>query len=892
MMHRLWKVGLLLVILLIAAPAPVKARPAAPAPLASASLPDGVADRVLGQAAFNTNAPSTSATSLWLPAGVAINRASDRLFVVEYGYMDGATMLGNHRVLSWSSAQAFTSGQPADLVIGQPGFATQGGGLGADLFYGPEAAAVDTSGNLWVADTENNRVLRFDQPFSNGMSASLVLGQPDFDSNAPNRGGGVAANTLYYPRGLAMDAAGYLYVADDANNRVLRYSPPFSNGMDADVALGQENLTSGEPNRGLFADKNTLNRPKGIAIDEAGNLYVAEYDNNRVTRYAFPFYTGMDASGVYGQANYFATVEGTGASGLSHPVDVAVSADGAALYVTDQWNVRVLGYANPLSDAVADQVYGQPDFTSSTPNNGGISASSINEEPLGLAVDAKGALYHADFRNNRLLAYDTVSQVVGDGTPGSCSEAALDTALASGGIIGFDCGGAAQINFSGAKTINFGNSVTLDGGGEITLSGGGVDRLFVVSAGAALTLRDIILTGGYSSGDGGAIYNEGVLALEKSTLRDNQSGLSGGGIVNYGSLTITDSLLEGNRALNGGALYPRWGTSQTSVTRSVLRDNHATDTTDGWGGAILAWDGAHVTITESEISANTAQYGGGIYNYANSTLVLQVHTRLDDNVADLNGGGLLNYGSVSLDFSSFSGNSAGGTGGGVYNGDNLFFNQVSISGNSAGAAGGGLYNSSKAYLYNATLDGNTTVSSGGGVANFGNLEMTNATLSGNSANVYGGGLDNGGVATLTNVTLSNNSALQGGGIYNELALVVNLKNSLVANSPQGGNCGGDPITSDKYSLSSDNTCSLAGAGSLNGVDPLLTPLGDFGGWTLVHMLKTGSPAIDGVAGSDAPFFDQRGQPRPAGGGYDIGAVERQPTDSELPPRLYLPMVIR
>jgi predicted outer membrane repeat protein len=178
------------------------------------------------------------------------------------------------------------------------------------------------------------------------------------------------------------------------------------------------------------------------------------------------------------------------------------------------------------------------------------------------------------------------------------------------------------------------------------------------------------------------------------------------------------------------------------------------------------------------------------------------------------------------------------------------------------------------------------------VANFGNLEMTNATLSGNSANVYGGGLDNGGVATLTNVTLSNNSALQGGGIYNELALVVNLKNSLVANSPQGGNCGGDPITSDKYSLSSDNTCSLAGAGSLNGVDPLLTPLGDFGGWTLVHMLKTGSPAIDGVAGSDAPFFDQRGQPRPAGGGYDIGAVERQPTDSDLPPLLYLPMVIK
>jgi hypothetical protein len=79
----------------------------------------------------------------------------------------------------------------------------------------------------------------------------------------------------------------------------------------------------------------------------------------------------------------------------------------------------------------------------------------------------------------------------------------------------------------------------------------------------------------------------------------------------------------------------------------------------------------------------------------------------------------------------------------------------------------------------------------------------------------------------------------------------------------------------------------------NGLDPLLTGLGNYGGPTLVHMLKLGSPAIDGVVGTDAPTADQRGAPRPNPfGSFDIGAVERQPNDSDLAPRLYLPLIVR
>jgi hypothetical protein len=120
-----------------------------------------------------------------------------------------------------------------------------------------------------------------------------------------------------------------------------------------------------------------------------------------------------------------------------------------------------------------------------------------------------------------------------------------------------------------------------------------------------------------------------------------------------------------------------------------------------------------------------------------------------------------------------------------------------------------------------------------------------------------------------------------------------LKNTIVANSPSGGNCykysgGATNIASAGYNISSDNTCALSGTGDRNGVNPRLTALGNYGGPTQVHMLKLGSPAIDGVTGSDAPSTDQRGIARPQGSGYDIGAVERRSTDSDRAPRVYLP----
>jgi hypothetical protein len=142
------------------------------------------------------------------------------------------------------------------------------------------------------------------------------------------------------------------------------------------------------------------------------------------------------------------------------------------------------------------------------------------------------------------------------------------------------------------------------------------------------------------------------------------------------------------------------------------------------------------------------------------------------------------------------------------------------------------------------------------------------------------------------VTAANNNATSGGGLYNYnfAGVTAWLTNTIIANSPLGGNCFGNPLPA-RYSLDSDSTCALTGTGNLAGLDPLLTALGPYGGPTWTHMLPVNSPALNAVVGSDAAAVDQRGRPRPVGA-YDIGAVERQANDSDLAVRTLLPLLIR
>ena len=150
--------------------------------------------------------------------------------------------------------------------------------------------------------------------------------------------------------------------------------------------------------------------------------------------------------------------------------------------------------------------------------------------------------------------YAVAGGTVGNGTPASCTEAAFNTALSGGGTITFNCGaGSKTILLTTEKTIT--QNTTINGGKKITLSAGGGRRIFLVSSGVSFNLTNLSLTQGKSI-LGGAIYNDGNMAITNSTIFSNNApGSLGGAIYNsvVGVLTITGSVLSGNAASNGSS---------------------------------------------------------------------------------------------------------------------------------------------------------------------------------------------------------------------------------------------------------------------------------------------------------------------------------------------------
>ena len=316
---------------------------------------------------------------------------------------------------------------------------------------------------------------------------------------------------------------------------------------------------------------------------------------------------------------------------------------------------------------------------------------------------------------------------------------------------------------------------------------------------------------------------------------------------------------------------------------------------------------AHVTLSKVTIRNGVAVNGGGINN--SGTLTINNSTVYGNAAAagdEASGGGIYNGGTLTIGNSAIGGNSAGSShssayGGGIYNSGTLTIsNNSAIGGNiakghDAGVFGGGIFNLGTLTINDTIVFGNNAgglIGFGGGILNSGKLTISDSTISQNSTGGIspnaGGGIDNVGPSTIRNSTISGNSAGScrrgpiGGGIYNGGTAI--LQNTIVANSPNGGNCYGT-MTSKGYNLSSDGTCNLKGAGDLNNTNPLLGPLQNNGGPTQTQALLAGSPAIDagnpgGCTDSQGNLLktDQRGKPRPDKedtGGCDMGAYERQ-----------------
>jgi sugar lactone lactonase YvrE len=307
----------------------------------------------------------------------------------------------------------FTSGQDAALVLGQPDFTTvtQAGSYSDNAFNYPRVVAVDRdTGKVFVADTNNNRVLRFASfdDLNNGASAEMVFGQPDFTTYSSNK----TKNGVNSPRGLAVHN-GKLYVSDTNNNRVLRYNNASTvnysgTAPDAVQVIGQPDYT----NTTYTTDAQTLSAPYGLKIDFDGNLYVTDYSDHRVLRFdnieTRGDYPMPDA--VFGQPDFVTTNYGGGAANLSNPHDIAIGDDGT-LYIADDANDRIMVYANGQSVSggghTASGVLGQS--TLDNPVKDAAPSDTTINGPKGVLLDSENNLWIAEANNNRVVRFVDVS---------------------------------------------------------------------------------------------------------------------------------------------------------------------------------------------------------------------------------------------------------------------------------------------------------------------------------------------------------------------------------------------------------------------------------------------------------------------------------------------------
>ena len=499
------------------------------------------------------------------------------------------------------------------------------------------------------------------------------------------------------------------------------------------------------------------------------------------------------------------------------------------------------------------------------------------------------------------------------GTVSTPTEAALNSALSGGGTVTFACDGTITVT----NVENITTNTLVDANGySVTISGGNTSQVFNVSSAVNLTLLNLAIANGYTTTNGGAIYNNGILIASNCIFSGNnaigangfdgtnginypngghkggngQSGTSagsafGGTIYNAGGLTLTTCFFQSNSATGGtGGVGGNGGAGADSD--GVEDDGSSGDGGNGGigqGGAIFNIN--DVSITNCTFNANTAKggdggnggysgwpggdgnggtggegSGAGVYVLQSSTIYGSTFSVNDATGGNGEGGG----------WSGYNGNNGenGGNsfGGGVCNiGTNAtinctFYKNTATGGN--GGTGGTGTLSQGGHSGNGGLGG---TGGGGGLYNFESVGATNCTFS--SCNVYGGlgGYEG------TGGSPGSAGAVQGGNIANtNTGGVFTLKNSILAYSTASTN-GYGTIVDAGNNISSDKSINLTAASSHKNTNPLISNLANNGGYTMTCALQSNSPAINAGDDSAAPIADQRGYPRV--GTSDIGSFE-------------------
>ena len=425
---------------------------------------------------------------------------------------------------------------------------TGSSGSGTTQLTTPAGIFVDGNSNIYITDYGNNRV----QKWVPGATAGTTV--------AGGNGSGTAANQLTNPYAVYVDGSSNVYVADYGNNRIQKWAAGATTGTTvAGSAAGSSGSTA-----------SLLHSPDGIFVDGTGNMYIGDYANNRVQKWASGATSGTTVAGT--------GVSGNTSSKLNGPVGVYV--DGSAnVYVADYNNNRIQKWA-------AGATSGTTVAGSSSGSSG--STSTKLYEPYSVYVDGAGDVFVADYNNSRVQEW------------------------ASGATAGVTVAGTGSAG-SGATQLNLPEGVYLDGNGNLYVADGGNNRVQKFAATIVTTLT-ATSSGSYTA----------FVAAASGTATTNAVTINAAPSISASAGVAICSGLSTTLSVSGSSLSYTWApnTAISATTGTSVSANPTTST----AYTVTGTDGNNCTntatigVTVNSLPTIYAGLNASIYSGNSTTL--------------------------------------------------------------------------------------------------------------------------------------------------------------------------------------------------------------------------------------------------------------------------------